>query len=834
MKNYKELGNKYIKHRKKRAVLVVLSMVLATMLLYTVSTLLLNYWNDTKEIEETYNNYHVELYELNKEQRDKVSNYVTVRNADFAYVDVESAFEDYYGHSMTMIYYFDDMDQTTFNYKVIEGRLPKSSDEILVRKDNLHLFKNDIKVGSVINTVVYDEEGNSTPGKSFIVAGIIDYDCVNDLEVYNSIFYSLGTGDMTMSAFVRYDKRGDWNKLTYHLAKDVGVDVSKNNIYSINEFIGTFYMNPNSEGTSYAAMFLMILLFVGYIAMVMVRGLFTANLFDNVREFSILKAMGATDKKIKDIFKREIYTEGLIAFAIGVVLSQIVFFILENVVHVYGFNFDFSLSGFIVGFLFLYLTIALAIIEPLSVLKKVPIVEGIKSNYAINNTKEKKRGGKLLRIFGVEGEYAYKNIRRNSKGFWNGVATFAVSVLLITALITGVANIAEMIAFEAGGTDRELTYDYWTRSVLVDEQQTIDEWQETLLGKDFIEAADPNYNFMTFSKDGEAIIKLTDEAKHGMEVSGWGTSEDLMTVFLYTDEQLEKLDKYMLDGASAMDLKEGGAIICSEFTYYDELTEDNKTVPLYEAKVGDKVDIINPKLVEDKRSHIELRREVTDKDYTQVEIKGMCSQTLIYGGSGNLIMSYDYVVNEFGIEPSNIYYGFLIKADKSFEITDMPALETAIYEETKQTSYEFMNEAMLIDSPMGSMKVIVACIAGFLLLMGIISVLNNMINEQQVRRREVSILRAVGMSKKKLNRMLILEKVIMGFFAWIIGTVLGVLFVRVLLIGVLYMAEAPMVYSVGGYLVTGVAVTAIMVLMSMITVVSMGKMDITEGIRNAE
>ncbi|MBR3599125.1 MAG: hypothetical protein IKL53_04520, partial [Lachnospiraceae bacterium] len=201
MKNYKELGNKYIKHRKKRAVLVVLSMVLATMLLYTVSTLLLNFWNDTKEIEETYNNYHVELYELNKEQRDKVSNYVTVRNADFAYVDTETAFEDYYGNSVNFIYYFDNMDQTTFNFKIIEGTLPTSPDEILVRKDNLHKFKDDIKVGSVLKTVVYDEEGNSTPGKSFTVSGIIDYDCVNDLEVYNSIFYSLGTDDMNMSAF---------------------------------------------------------------------------------------------------------------------------------------------------------------------------------------------------------------------------------------------------------------------------------------------------------------------------------------------------------------------------------------------------------------------------------------------------------------------------------------------------------------------------------------------------------------------------------------------------------------------------------------------------------
>lgn len=120
------------------------------------------------------------------------------------------------------------------------------------------------------------------------------------------------------------------------------------------------------------------------------------------------------------------------------------------------------------------------------------------------------------------------------------------------------------------------------------------------------------------------------------------------------------------------------------------------------------------------------------------------------------------------------------------------------------------------------------------MLMGVISVLNNMINEQQVRKQEASILRAIGMSKKKLNKMLILEKVIMGVFAWIIGTVLGVLFVRVLLVGLLYLAEMPMVYNIVGYIITGVIVIAIMVLMSMITVVSMGKMDITEGIRNAE
>lgn len=834
MKSYKDLGNRYIKHRKKRAVLVTLSMVLATMLIYTVTTLLFNYWFDAKKVEETYENYHAEVYNLDKEQRDKVSNYVTVRNVDFAYMSTDQAFADYYGDGMVMIYYFDDMDQTTFNYSLVEGTLPTSSTEILVRKDKLHLFKEDIGVGSTLKTVTFDEEGNSLPGESFTVVGIVEYECVNDLEIYDDIFFSLGTDDMLMSAYVRYDKRGDWNKLSYNLAKDIGVDVSQSNIYCINEFIGTFYINPNSMGTSYVAMFLMVMLFVSYIAMVMVRGLFTANLIDNVREFSILKAMGATDKKIKSIFKREVYIEGIIAFCIGVVLSQIVFFILENVVYVYGFNFSFSIPGFLVGVLFLFLTISLAIIEPLSILKKVPIVEGIKTNYAVNNAKEKKRGGKLLRIFGIEGEYAYKNIRRNSKGFWNGVATFAVSVLLITALVTVGANLKEMIGIESGNADGVLVYDYWTESARVDNQQVIDDWQACLLSKEFISAADPNYRYLSFAKEYEVVIPYTEEAAYGMVESGYDTSDNVMLVSLYTDEQLEILDKYMMDGTSAMDIKTGGIIICNEFTYYDGVKEENITVELYDAKLGDKVEIMKPEYVATKNNSRDYREEATEQDYMQVEIKGMCNTTLTYGGIGRMIMSYEYVKNELGVDVTPFFDGFLIKADESFKITDMAALENAIYQDAKQTNYEFVSETMWLDSQMSSFKVIVVCIAGFLMLMGVISVLNNMINEQQVRKQEVSIFRAIGMSKKKLNKMLILEKVIMGFFAWIIGTVLGVLFIRVLLIGVLYMAEMPMVYNIVGYIITGAIVIAIMVLMSMITVVSMGKMDITEGIRNAE
>ena len=100
------------------------------------------------------------------------------------------------------------------------------------------------------------------------------------------------------------------------------------------------------------------------------------------------------------------------------------------------------------------------------------------------------------------------------------------------------------------------------------------------------------------------------------------------------------------------------------------------------------------------------------------------------------------------------------------------------------------------------------------------------------RKKEVSILRAIGMSKKKLNRMLILEKLIIGFMSWIIGTGLGLLFTKIVLISILYFFEASMVVPWLAYLITGVVLMGIMLLLSMIMVLSMGKMKITESIRN--
>ena len=110
--------------------------------------------------------------------------------------------------------------------------------------------------------------------------------------------------------------------------------------------------------------------------------------------------------------------------------------------------------------------------------------------------------------------------------------------------------------------------------------------------------------------------------------------------------------------------------------------------------------------------------------------------------------------------------------------------------------------------------------------------LNTMINEQIQRKKESAILRAIGMSRSGLNKMLIIEKMLVGFMAWFIGTALSIVLAYVFTIGFRYMTEAKFVFPWYICGITAAVLFAIMAILSWLMIIMVGKMDITEGIRN--
>ena len=80
--------------------------------------------------------------------------------------------------------------------------------------------------------------------------------------------------------------------------------------------------------------------------------------------------------------------------------------------------------------------------------------------------------------------------------------------------------------------------------------------------------------------------------------------------------------------------------------------------------------------------------------------------------------------------------------------------------------------------------------------------------------------------------MLILEKVIIGLMAWLVGTGLGLLLSRVMIEPVIYFFETSFVTPWALYLLIGVGLIGLMVLLSLGMILSMGKLNIINSIRN--
>ncbi len=835
MKNYRELGNKYIKHRKKRAVLVSVSMVLTTVLIYMITTFFLNVYSDfSNQVKEQYN-FHAKIAVTDKEQREAIKNHVSVEDADFAFYDEKQWFKDYHDGGNVPLYYVDSFEQNTFNFTIVDGRVPENSDEILICQDNLHLFHEEVNVGSYVTLQVYDlDTWQVISEKEYMISGIYNYDSTELISGLASSSFTLGTDDMDMAAYVRFENSKEWEKSVYQLAESVGVDVNKPHAYEVNEPMEIVYFRGDNMAS--LAMVAMVYVFVVYITMVMIRSLFTSNLNDNVTEFCILKAMGATDKKIKSIFKREVYLEGLFAFGVGVVISLILSFILGNKVNLYAVNFSFAPMALIFTFIILYITISLAIIEPLNILKKVPVVEGIRANYAINNMKNKKRKGKFFRIFGIEGEYAYKNLRRNSKSFWNGVASFTISTLLLALLVTVYANLGKMIESE-GGTISD-AYDYYTNMDAANyNEEELQEVKNILNNPDYVDVADAHYSYYYNMADDKEILPLTDAINDPNVKSVYGRAgNSSANVEIYTKEQLEYLNEYMCDGVDAKTIMDGGVIIMGTCNYFDLDTEETKSVKVIDAAIGDKVDVLKVEKAIENAKIKEVNANLSDESmFAEMEIEGFCDNIINpYGAPFTIILSYEYLVQHCGLDLTPLCDGFYIKTNEEFVIMDEVELEEVVYKNAGQYGFEYFNELRWYEEQISSYKFIVIGAVAFVLIMGIVSILNNMVSEYQVRRREVSILRSIGMSKKGLNKMLILEKIIMGLIAWLIGILLACVLARSIFTGILYMYETTFVIPWLSYLLIGVGVIGIMVLISMISVVSMGKMDITEGVRNQE
>lgn len=154
---------------------------------------------------------------------------------------------------------------------------------------------------------------------------------------------------------------------------------------------------------------------------------FNISVIERISQFGLFRSIGATPKQIKNLVYREAFLLTVIAiplgFGLGVIAMKVVLYIIsliqDDIALFENMKISISPIVFLVTSVLASITVFLSARGPARRASKVSPLEAIKNTKDVKKEKIKKTGNTRIirKLFGIEGEIAYKNLNRNKKRF---------------------------------------------------------------------------------------------------------------------------------------------------------------------------------------------------------------------------------------------------------------------------------------------------------------------------------------------------------------------------------------------------------------------------------
>ena len=244
------------------------------------------------------------------------------------------------------------------------------------------------------------------------------------------------------------------NYYSKYIEKNYNVNVE------LNDLIAWTYCQDN-DGIGY----LMLLggLFIAFVMAIIGVGVLRNNIsvsaIERVKDYGNLRCIGATKKQIRAIVYRESFlleTVGMVAGILAGFLLSIPICLDEKRQYPIGFH----IIPIILLAIAFYGDMYFAVDDGLKKVLKVSPAEAVRGNYRIKARGIKRRhSGIWGLIFGIEGDYAYKNIKRNNGRFIRTVTALVFGMIIV---VVGGGAIGQFYDFKSKVDDM---YGYYQQSI---------------------------------------------------------------------------------------------------------------------------------------------------------------------------------------------------------------------------------------------------------------------------------------------------------------------------------------------------------------------------------
>ena len=863
-----------LKLNKKRTIVTIIGIVLSVALITAVSSMYSSGVESLIKYETAQKgNFHVAFYNVPIEDLDVFKNNREIetlnltKNIGYAKIDTKNEYKPY-----AFVKAFTKNSLENLSIRLVDGRLPENTNEIVIPThlktngrlslnigdsitldigkrislvDNIELKQNNPFQYSDEEKEIIAEDIVSTTSKTYKIVGIIERPATN-IESYSAPGYTFITymddNDLSdnVDIYARYTKDGIKNayrltanilgvneklfeKISKGTASSEEMEEYRNELelsgkikydLSINDYLIGLETNPiaSSQIVGLGTVLCIVIAIIIFTSVFCIKNSFDISITEKIKQYGMLRSIGATKKQIKKNVFYEATVLGIIGIPLGIIFGFLASFILVLISNYYfgkitggaiELKFHFSLLAGLVSIILGIVTIYFSAFRSAKRASKVSPIDSIRNSANIKLNAKKLKSPKIIRkIFGVGGEISYKNIKRNKKKYRTTVISLVTSVFVFIGL-------SAFMNMTFGEAKEEL--DYLEYNLALTTSSVTNENLNHFVNTTTFD----NINESSIIRSTDFIFQNVKYSKEYLDFTHIKEDDDIlqeenMRVYAMGKQEYQKYIKKL--GLDYENIKDKAILYDyhEDLSIYDEEVKNikRKSVRVLDYKVNDK---ISGKLENDKNYTFEIGAISEEQPFGLQNV------------DGKMLFISDELFDEIADTTRlQIFY----KSNNASKLQD--DIDNYLTNEI----YNLNNSEENVKMMENLLTLVGIFLYGFIIvvsLIGVTNIFNTITTNMELRRQEFAMLKSVGMTKKEFNKMIRLESIFIGCKSLIIGIPIGVIISYLI-----YKAfnEVSYNFPISSILISIITVFILIILIMKYMVNKINKQNTIETIRN--
>ena len=785
----------YLKLNKKRTIVTIIGIILTGAMISGITTLAASFQDFLIRSErESGGNWDASFSSIEYanvkyiENNDKFKDVFLSRKLGSAKISNEES-------NYLDIREYDVKAMENFHVKVIEGELPKNSDELAISAtffdnntykvgDSITLAIGDRKINEKIllpsDSIEDDEKFEITNTKTYKICAKIDTPKFQRSSECPGVISFLDLNNLKEDSIINAAVLA---KNVNNIYKDTEEVSNSLNLYSgetennieYNKYVLMYYGVSGDNGfvTAIYAICAILILVVGIGSILVIYNSFAISVSERKKQFGMLSSIGATKKQIRKMVFEEGAILGIIGIPLGILTGIIGIGVTLNIVNglmkpmfadgLENLNLELVISypALLIAVVLIAVTIYLSVIVPARRASKISPIEAIRQVDDIKVKAKKLRTPKFLKkIYGIEGDIALKNLKRSKKRYRTTVLSLIISIVLfitfngfVTYMFMGFNALYLTVDFDA---QINISFEEdWKKDEALKKLEEIPNMEKYAIVKDWY-----GHTYMDEDKLDDSlkkIIKENETAKDAYTAENGKINIGTEIISLNNKEYENYLKKV---GVTKLNENE-----CILINYVDALRAIKAEFNISKYVQGDSITINSNVESEAKTANLKIAK-VTDKVPFSV---------MSMSGNFIIVVNEDTFKNISEIKTGSTDTLMAIKTKKAEEVCERAEEILSTYSDNSYYYIANIQESMQV---MENLKLIIEIfLYGFIVLIsaiGISNIFNTISTNINLRRREFANLKSMGMTDKSFNKMLNLECIFYGTKSLLYGIPIGV------------------------------------------------------------